>query len=785
MRNNHPRLLAIILLVLAMVLVTAEVRAEQVEITVAGDPPIKIWADQVTAYENGEIYEGEGHIKVLRGTEVIKAQNARVHVETNTAELRGGVVLLTSDFEVNCERLVVNFDLNIGKIYNGTVFFPLNHYYVSGDEIERTGVDTFLVVEGRATSCDGPSPDWKLTGRNISIEREGFATAEHATFTIKNFPLLYAPWLIVPVKTRRQSGFLIPSVSHSTRDGFTYAQPIYWAISDSKDMTLYLTYLGKRGVETSVEFRYNDWGGKGSYRVSYLDDQDPPDIVYPNPIGPKSQKERYWVRGMSDARTKNGFDVKVNLDYVSDPDYLEEFKRSIAGFEDTRSGLLEEFGRDLAEPLDPLRTSIFQTTKVVRNHNIKLGVEYTDDLDDPDNRGTYQRLPRIGLDVTRKEIPGTPLFFEGISEYTYFARRSDDNTPRKEQGHRLDFHPRVYLPIKISNYLDIEPYAGFRETIYYPHRMYKDPNDPNATDRDYTFQSRELFDGGVSVSANLSRVYGLSRGPVRKLKHRIKPEISFSLVTHQGQDELPYWDSTDRIPEEQRITYGLSNYLVAKIRTDPEQFKARKGKRGQKSSAEAKVPEYSYAEFLRVGVFRSYDFLAEQREVIIRGLDGPRDIRRPHSPWAFELEANVNPYFWAQAKSEYDTYADMFTDHSLEMRTQDRRGDYIYAAYELHKEPHLRAGRQKNQYEEIRGLLNVALNREWAFQFDNRYSLKEKESIETLLALNYQPQCWGLRLEYMESPGDTSVAVFFTLRGLGEIGSYRYTKKRLDPPDDS
>jgi uncharacterized membrane-anchored protein len=111
----------------------------------------------------------------------------------------------------------------------------------------------------------------------------------------------------------------------------------------------------------------------------------------------------------------------------------------------------------------------------------------------------------------------------------------------------------------------------------------------------------------------------------------------------------------------------------------------------------------------------------------------------------------------------------------LELQARDRRGDYLYLSYELNKEPFLHLDRYQREYEEIRGILNLAVNEQLNFQVDRRESLIGADNAETTLALDYNPQCWGVRLEYTNRPDETLVAVYFSLKGLGKIGSYTHS----------
>ncbi len=774
----------IVSILVAMALVTGltgAAEAKLAEMTFGGDSPWTIVAASITMEQEEDVYMAVGSVRMIRGQDVIEANKVRLHGEEKTAEATGNVIFTSSDVMITCQRLVYDLDKEIGKFYNATFYFPENHYYLSGDEIEKTGPETFFVLRARATSCDGPTPAWMLTGRSMTVEREGYATLTHATLSTRFLPILYTPWIKVPVKAKRQSGLLMPNIQDSERDGLTFTQPYFWALSDSKDVTVYLTHMAYRGLETCLEFRYKDWGGKGTYRLTYLKDLDPPTIDLPAPYGSRVQDERYWVRGLSDMQTDSGFDVKLDIDYVSDPDYLYEFENSYTGYLSTKEQFLEEFGREPAEALDPLRKNTLLISKAIDRQRLAVTFQYTDDLEDPDNLDTIQRLPKIDLDFPRTLISNTPLFFSNNSEYTYFARKTG------VAGHRLDINPMLYLPLSASRYLDVEPSVGFRETTYLPHGL-------DDTERNDEFNSRELFLANLALSTEVFRIFNVDQLGVEKIKHSINPQVTFSFISERYQGDLPKFDSVDRIAETRKIKYGLVNYLTAKMKkaapTPASTY--REAPDGDEGGAEGDTPsspidaepptepQYEYREFLRLGIFRTYDYVEEERDLAYRSPGLPQDFNHPNGPWEIELELNFRPYLYAKANSQYDTYEEQFTYHSVDIRTSDTRGDYFGIEYDLNLEPYRIKNRDKYEYEEIRYLLNLVVTEDLAFQYENRYSLKDEADIATYYSLNYRQQCWGMRLEFMDKPNDKSIALIFSLLGIGEIGSFNYSPPSSD-----
>ena len=71
-------------------------------------------------------------------------------------------------------------------------------------------------------------------------------------------PVFYLPYGFFPLRSDRQSGFLFPKFGHSTKEGFRFQQPFYWAPSRSTDATVTFD------IETSARV-----GGIAEYRTKF------------------------------------------------------------------------------------------------------------------------------------------------------------------------------------------------------------------------------------------------------------------------------------------------------------------------------------------------------------------------------------------------------------------------------------------------------------------------------------------------------------------------------------
>ncbi|MDR2353283.1 MAG: hypothetical protein LBF22_09030, partial [Deltaproteobacteria bacterium] len=321
------------------------------------DPPVQIEADRVNYHQ--EFLEFSGGVIISRGEELLSGDYALYHSASQTAEISGNIRLVTPDFSAVAERVALNMDLELAKIFAGRAYFPSGHYYVSGSVLERQGTETLYVSDGVFTTCDGPAPSWSLTADHLLVNKEGVAESTGVTLRNAYFPMLYFPYLLLPVKRERQSGFLLPQVASSSRDGFMVSIPFFWAIQEDYDLTLLPIYRSKRGLAMTLEGRYNFQVGEGIWIATYLEDRVYHSLTYQSPGGgTKRVRNLFWLRAENNWKIAD-FDLNLDLDFVSDPLFLYAFRNDPDGFYYSRNLFNNYFGRTVNEELDPQRLSSF------------------------------------------------------------------------------------------------------------------------------------------------------------------------------------------------------------------------------------------------------------------------------------------------------------------------------------------------------------------------------------------------------------------------------------------
>lgn len=137
--------------------------------------------------------------------------------------------------------------------------FGANYLRLTGSEMQRVDGNHYTGKKVSVTPChceEDESPVWEIQTDAYDAYAEGYADLNNAVIKVKGIPILYIPYLKVPIKGRRQSGFLFPSFSHNRFNGSVFSQPIFLDGGPDKDTTVTVDFIEKRGIKLGAAFRY-------------------------------------------------------------------------------------------------------------------------------------------------------------------------------------------------------------------------------------------------------------------------------------------------------------------------------------------------------------------------------------------------------------------------------------------------------------------------------------------------------------------------------------------------
>lgn len=728
-----------------------------------------LYADRTAASHDNQYLEAFGNVILDRGSDYIRAEYARYYQATNWVFLQGDVEARFQGDFLKAEEAEFDLTTNTGWLKNGQVFMEDPHMYFSGAILKKTGPETYEFREATVTVCDGDRPAWSIKSARGDITVDGYAHLWAPRFQIHDQPLLFSPYAVIPVKTKRQSGFLIPEVGMSDRLGLTYGQPYYQTLGDEQDFTIFARYMSRKGLMLGGEYRLApDIYTKGIFRADYLYDQETEStsLFSNNRHLARNNHNRWWVRGKFDGYLLDpAWSIKVDLDLVSDQDYLREFSHGYTGFEQGRRDFLRYFGRDIEDDDSKLRINRFLLSRNWAHFGFQGLLEYTQNLEygsnnklanrDRSNNPTLQRLPELNLHLYQTEIPWMPFTAEGSAQMTAFRREYGT------EGTRFDIHPIVGWPLHLP-YASIIPKVGFRATSYFIDGYENEPSEV-ATNSD--FQSRFVPEFSVTGYSEFFKIFSfadednlsLEKGEsaLLKLKHSIQPRVEYVHTPYVRQDKYPYFDEIDRIEPRDELKYSLTNLFTSKsgaVVPDP-------AKPGQT------MLDVDYKDILRLRLEQSYDF----REASRQNKRGQYP-RRPFSDLMADMQAPLTSWLTWNSKSWFSPYEGQITEHEHALYLS-YKGKY-YGRFGLDfLEKIDEYTRQDQRRQRIaRFDAGIKLTSQLSATFLYRADLEARTDLEKRLALLYEHQCYSLETVVSKTDRDWRFEFWVNLAQLGSMG---------------
>ncbi|MCP4672697.1 MAG: LPS-assembly protein LptD [Desulfobacula sp.] len=698
--------------------------------------PWHITAKKVTFDQKRNVYIAQDNVVITGGKTRLEADYIEFSNKTKDAVAQGNVILISGQDSITCNAMTLNLSTKTGIIDKGTIFIEENHFYLTGENIKKTGESTYSAQKGSITSCTGESPDWKITGDNIKVTIDGFGSATNPVLWARKLPVMYSPYLLFPAKTKRQTGLLFPRATSSDRKGLEFEQPLFIAISRNSDATIYADYMSDRGIKLSSDFRYIlDNKTEGAIYFDVLKDEKKDDGTdetekYSFDSTPqRTNSDRFWFRMKHNQNLPLGFTAKLDIDVVSDEDYLLEFKDGFTGYTQTKKYFEKAFGRSLDEYDDYTRKNWLNINKSWSNYYFNVEVLWYDNIrarrQDTDDT-TLQTLPAVEFNTSKQQIGHSKLYYSLDSEYRSFYRQ--ETTDTLVTGQRADIYPKIYLPLKLGKSFNFEPYVGVRETIWYT-------NDFTDSDGDSdSLRTRQMYDIGAELSTKINRVFNLNNNFADKIKHEIIPKLEYGFTPNIDQDDLPSFDGLDSIAQNNMITWSLINNFTSR-----------------KSSISPKGEEtLSYNNFAWIKLYQTWDIRKERD-----------NESRPFSDLSLETILKPSSFFSLDMNLAWSPYDNYFNTFNLGNTLQDNRGDSLTTEYRY----------SRDSSESLYSRLNIFLTDELSGYCSVENNLREKKSVETQAGFTLEKSCWTLNLYVSKSPDEQSISFLINLHGLGEFGT--------------
>jgi LPS-assembly protein len=609
-----------------------------------------------------------------------------------------------------------------------TGFFRAPRFFVAeangsgtATEIRFAGPDRYEVTDATYTTCIAPNHDWYLKSEELEVDTfRKVATARRASVYFMDVPVMYAPKLEFPLSNERKSGFLTPTFGSSGLRGVEASAPYYLNLAPNYDATLTPRFMTKRGLQVGGQFRYLLGDEKaplgqatGELNAEFLpDDRVTHDSRY---LLAWKHNEQFtpWLAGF------------VNLNKVSDNTYFSDLADRVAITSQKTlprdAGLVASSG-----PWSLLaRVQSFQT------------------LQDPNAPVTppYNRLPQIL--GTLRETDWLGLSWGGISEYAQFSQGALTPT-----GSRFVMYPTVAWHQRGAAW-----FFTARGSVNY--RQYDlDTTTPALPDRRpaVTVPIASL-DGGLFFERE-DRIFGTD------IVQTLEPRAFYVYIPYRRQDQTPVFDT------------AIDDFNFSQLFAENRYLgNDRVGDANQLSLALTSrfIDAATGAERMRLAVGQRFYF-ADQRVTLT---EAPRSAGK--SDFLVAADGRLNDVWSLASLLQYNFDSSNVERLNAGVRYTPSPGRALSATWRYTRElfdPGI--GIEQIKQIDLAGQWPVTPHLTLLGRWN--YSLSDRKTLEAIAGIEYNGDCWVLRVvgqRLTTTTQQTSTAVFIQLElnGLARVGT--------------
>jgi LPS-assembly protein len=670
-------------------------------------------ADQIQTFGQDRV-EASGSVELRTRDRTVLADRLLYDVDLQRVRAFGNVTLRQGPDWMSGPELYYLRDSSTGYFLSPQFYINVSGGRGDASRIDFTGPDTFDVTDGRYTTCNAPRNDWFLQAQELEIDRSrNVGTAHDATIRFFERPIFYSPYLEFPLNNERKSGFLTPTAGSTGTRGLELTTPYYLNLAPNYDATITPRIMTRRGLQLGGQFRY-----LFSDPQPMLGEVDA-EVLPDDRVTDSTRYALSWRHSEQIAPWLTGY---LNLNKVSDDTYFADLSDRIAV---TSQSTLPRDGA-LIGHIGPVsftaRMQSFQT------------------LQDPTQPITppYNTLPQLTAS-TGTEIGGVQLFATG--EYTAFR-----NAVQPEGDRSVLFGSASYS--RAGSWWFFTARGGM-------HMRWYDLDTPGALGaHPAVYVPISSLDGGLIFERDW-KVFDAD------FTQTLEPRLFYTYIPFRNQNALPVFDTAiddfnfsqlftenrylgnDRIGDANQLTVAATSRLLDSI-TGAERLRVAVGERFYFSDQRvtlSETPRSSASSDILVQVSGKLSDVWALQGLVQQNLDVGQNE---------QLNAAIR---YTPALGKALNFGYRYTRELIDPTTGD-----------------------------VETLKQFDISGEWPVD-DHltllgrwNYSLQDRKTLEAIAGVEYNQDCWILRLVFHRlttTTEQTTNAVFvqLELNGLARIGT--------------
>ncbi|OFV95636.1 MAG: hypothetical protein A3F68_05970 [Acidobacteria bacterium RIFCSPLOWO2_12_FULL_54_10] len=706
--------------------------------------------------KTGSLYELDGDVKITYLD--LQMTAARITYDESTGEIQATGVVTFERPQVSqhlrASRAEYNLWTGTGTFYDvegsfgaeirqgESLLTSTNPFFFSAKRVDRIAEDTYRVENALITVCTLPDPAWTFSAP-VAIIRPGESVRIYnSKFRLLDVPVFYSPYFRRSLKPNpRSSGFLMPTIGNSSRQGLRIGNSFYWAIHRSVDAEIGAEFLSKRG-----------WAQRGTLRVrpsadSYLN------VSYfgveDRGFGPdRIDQGGQSVRAEGTAHLPSGFRGVLDLNLISSLTFREAFAQSFAEAVNSEVHSIAFLTRNFASYQLNAQFSRAENFQSIR----------------PDDTVRIRRLPWVELNsVSRPMRPGAPFWLSWQGSAGLVSRsepRIDAGSARLQTTDldRYEVHPQISLPLHWKQF-HLTTSAAYSATQYGAHRA------GDLISGESLFRGTREFSVDLTLPS-LGKTYaGAAALYSHPFAHVIEPRVTFRSVSGANRfDEILLFDERDLVSNTREIEYSLTNRVLVKS----------EGGQGMRETLSWELRQQYYFD-------PSFGnaVVPDQRNVFPSSLSLTSAAfisgQRRFSPIVSVLRFRPSGNYDIDFRQDYDPKTHRLTNGALVAGT--RQGEFFASVSHFFVRNPSILSSSSNQIGFVTGYGNLVrngFNAAFAGSYDFRAGFLQFSAVQ----VSYNSDCCGFSLEFRRFAlgsvrNENQFRIAFSLANIGTFGNMK------------
>lgn len=567
--NSRKRQSALLLALMVTMPIATRAHGTQQNQTVthllAQKGELTLTADSQREYK--KVFFADGNVDIVYEDVRLRADQVEYNEQTKVAIARGHVQFDHENQHLDADDANYNFETERGTFHdvkgtvkaehfaNPNVLVSPNPLTFAAAEVDRVDEETFVVKHAWLTVCKPDRPKWKFYAPRAVIHMQKSVALENATFHLFHIPVIYLPYASVPAGEKlRQSGLLIPDLTHSSTRGYVLGDSFYWAPTEWMDATVGAQYLSLRGSSQNGELRIKPWQNV-TLTANYYGVID---RGLPGPDGTVTKQGGHEDRLFFDALLPGDWRAVADVDQLSSLTFRLAFAETFAqavNSEVRTTTFITKHTDGFSLGLAALSYKNFLTASPDTSIDIRTAPEVRAGSVD---RAPWENLPiyfsfDAFADAVHREsdVPDT-LVLRGVSpENTEFSTPSFVS--------RLEFAPSVTAALHWGPWLNVTPTFTVRSTRYGGQLQ-----DGDFVDEPFVRTTAEL-----SLEVRPPALERTWSDGGTQWRHTIEPEFDYEYVNGVNDyAKYPLFDEDDTLTDTNDVEYGMTQRLLRRTGND-------------------------------------------------------------------------------------------------------------------------------------------------------------------------------------------------------------------------